>query len=45
MAFPIPLTVSISTDVGRWGRTFVAKSLGDAKPFQEDANHSFDEGL
>lgn len=45
IVFPISLSVSISTDVGRWGRTFVARSLGDAKPFQEEVIHSFDVGL
>lgn len=45
MTLPISLRVSMSTEVGRWGRTLVARSLGDAKPFQEEVSHSFEEGL
>ena len=45
MVFPSSRRVEWSTDVGRWGRTFVARSLGEAKPFQDEVSHSFEEGL
>jgi len=32
--------VDSSTAVGKWGRTSVASSFGDLKPFQADVSHS-----